>query len=101
MRAPEHTNGELASALAVGIRIAQIILQKTQSLRSRQVPTQGAVQLREIFHSPALAQPGAAPDSFEIEQEKLDRLVIAAGHGHDIRVLQIVMIDLAGMQRME
>ncbi len=46
-----------------------------------------------------MAEPAAALHPFEVEQKQFNGSVIAAGNGHDIRVFQIIVVNLSVVKR--
>src|SRR5581483_11551417 len=80
-------------------RRAQVAFEESQSLAPPQAASEGALELHEILDAPARAQARAAPHPFEVQQKK--RLYRRAAHRQNIRVLEIVMVDVLLVQGAE
>jgi len=65
------------------------------------MPSQSTIQLHQIFHAASFAQSSTLPYPLQIEQKTLDRLLAAVTNDQNIRVLEVVMVNLLRMKRME
>jgi hypothetical protein len=97
MAAFEHIGDPAPRAFAIGKIIAEVIFKKEALIQPPNVKTERAVELNQVLDSASAVQATVAPYAFEIEQKQRGRLS-RAGSDQNIRVLEVVVIDVLIVQ---
>jgi hypothetical protein len=79
--------------------VSEVLFQHHQLIGSSQITAESSMQLNEIFEPALLAQSGVLSNPLQIEKKKRGRLLSPGGQ--NIRVLQVVMIDLSPVKHLE